>query len=106
MAQISALYADHHPDEVQVLESTLHASGTKLTHVADDKRVLLEMHRHDVDVVVVDVDLPTMGGYRMLERWPDVPVILVSDRPNVSEAVNAVKAGAADFASKPQMLQS
>jgi DNA-binding response OmpR family regulator len=36
------------------------------------------MQRQDIDVVVVDVDLPKMGGYRMLqrmsERWPDVPV--------------------------------
>ncbi len=105
MATISALYADDNPGDLEAIRKMLADGGTRLTHVADDKGVLLEMQRQDVDIVVLDVDLPTMGGYRMLqrvtERWPDVPVILVSSNPNVSQAVDAVKAGAADFASKP-----
>jgi DNA-binding NtrC family response regulator len=105
MPAASVLYADSNPGELTALTAELSAAGKQLVHVSDDKGVLLAMQKQEFDVVILDVGLPTMGGYRMLarllDRWPDVPVILVSDNSNVSEAVNSVKAGAADFATKP-----
>lgn len=105
MTRTSVLYADAAPGDLSPLQASLAARGAALTHVADDKGVLLAMQRLDVDVVILDVDLPSMGGYRMLERlsarWPDVPVIVVSTCARVNDAVQAIKAGAADFVGKP-----
>ncbi len=105
MSEVSVLYADSAPTGLPELTSELSAVGLHVEHAEDDKSVLLAMQKRPFDVVVLDVGLRSMGGYKMLERlldrWPDVPVILASNDSSVSEAVNAVKAGASDFATKP-----
>ncbi|HZI05792.1 MAG TPA: sigma-54 dependent transcriptional regulator, partial [Archangium sp.] len=61
--------------------------------------------RKPIDVVVSDVRMPGMGGMELLAEvgraWPDVPVILLTAHGTVPLAVEAMKAGAADFALKP-----
>lgn len=90
---------------VSALSAPLAAAHFELLHVADDKGLLLAMQKRVVDIVCIDVDLPTQGGFRLLntmnERWPDVPVLLLSARGGVADAVEAIKAGASDFAAKP-----
>ncbi len=105
MSEVSVLYAGADVGELGELSEQLARRGVSLSTTPDDKGVLLEMQRREFDVVLLDSRLPTMGGMRMLERlsdrWPDVPVIVVSQAANVTDAVNAVKAGAADFVGKP-----
>ena len=58
-----------------------------------------------VDCAVVDVEMPGVSGLSLLEQMRkdgiDVPVIIMSGRADVSLAVKAIKAGAADFIEKP-----
>ncbi len=101
----SVLVADADVDNTTTLSAVVSSAGIQLQSALDDKSTLLAMQKNPFDAVVVDLDLPTMGGLRMLERlterWPDVPVVLAAVNPSVSIAVEAVKAGAADFLSKP-----
>jgi len=57
------------------------------------------------DVVVTELRLADMDGLELLgavlQRWPDMPVILLSADATVPRAVEALKAGAADFLLKP-----
>ncbi|MEN9580635.1 MAG: hypothetical protein RJA70_3644 [Pseudomonadota bacterium] len=103
--QASVLLADGDLATSRHLAHELALAGIEIHCVTDDKGVLLAMQKHAFDVVFVDSGLQAMGGLRLLEklveRWPDVPVVLTADGGNVSAAVNAVKAGAADFLSKP-----
>ena len=61
-----------------------------------------------VDLVFLDVWLPSMGGMevlkRMREQFPDVGVIMISGHANISLAVQATKMGAFDFLEKPPSL--
>ncbi|HAP44681.1 MAG: Fis family transcriptional regulator [Spirochaetes bacterium GWD1_61_31] len=58
-----------------------------------------------VDVVILDVWLPRMGGIDVLkaikEQWPDIETIVISGHASIDMAVNAVKLGAFDFIEKP-----
>ncbi|MFO0602425.1 MAG: sigma-54 dependent transcriptional regulator [Polyangiales bacterium] len=60
-----------------------------------------------VDVVVTDIRLPGMSGLDLLQRvkrsaeWASTPVIVISGHAQLSEAVDAIKLGAADFFEKP-----
>ena len=56
-------------------------------------------------VVVTDVRMPKIGGIelfrRLRERDPDLPVLLMTGHADVPMAVDALKAGAWDFLTKP-----
>ena len=57
------------------------------------------------DVVVTDIILPRVSGVTLLqrikERTPDIQVIMMTGEPTVDTAVEAVRAGAYDYLSKP-----
>ena len=69
---------------------------------ADALRVLDDI---EVDLVVTDFNMPEVDGLELLrelrQRMPDVPVILVTGYGTVEQAVEAMKAGAFDYVSKP-----
>src|SRR5690606_25642292 len=69
----------------------------------DEAEVRIEERRPDV--VVTDVVLPGSSGIELLRRLkasdPTLPVILVTAHAGVEAAVEAMKAGAQDFLTKP-----
>jgi two-component system nitrogen regulation response regulator NtrX len=60
-----------------------------------------------VDVIVTDIRLPGMSGLELLQRlkrageWASIPVVVISGHAQLTEAVDAIKLGAADFFEKP-----
>lgn len=61
-----------------------------------------------IDCVLLDIWLPGKGGLEVLaevrERYPRVPVIIISGHATIDMAVRAVKHGAFDFLEKPLSL--
>ena len=59
----------------------------------------------DRGCVITDIHMPGMNGLdllrRLIARTDDFPVIVLTGRANVAMAVDAWKAGAADFIEKP-----
>lgn len=59
----------------------------------------------DLDVAVVDVNLPGKSGIQLLQKLCDgdayVPVIMITGEPNLSVIPEIVRAGAYDFIAKP-----
>ncbi len=57
------------------------------------------------DLVITDLRMPGLDGMSLLgqivARWPDVPVVMLTAHGTVPLAVEALKAGAADFVLKP-----
>ncbi len=62
-----------------------------------------------VDLVLLDIWLPGMDGLdvlaRLQEKFPDMPVIMISGHGNIQTAVQAIKIGAFDFIEKPLSLE-
>ncbi len=56
-------------------------------------------------LVVLDINMPVMGGMETLEiirqRYPDMPVIMLTGNQDMAQAVQAIKLGATDFINKP-----
>lgn len=69
---------------------------------------LRELSRHAVDVVLLDIEMPIMGGLEALRRivvdHPTVKVIMVSTltRRNAEISLEALRIGAADYVAKPE----
>lgn len=61
--------------------------------------------RHDVDVVLLDLEMPVMNGFETLERikssdaFRDIPVIVIT--AEASEVTRTLSMGANDFVAKP-----
>ena len=71
-------------------------SGRHALDVADDL---------SPDVVITDLKMPEMDGIELLsalsDRDPDLPIIVVTAFGDISSAVDAMRAGAANFLTKP-----
>ncbi len=88
-----------------VLLALLIQAGLSARHVGSGELALTALEERPIDVVVTDVRMPGMGGMALLKeigkRWPEVPVIMMTAHGTVPLAVEAMKAGAADFVLKP-----
>ncbi|MFY2557043.1 sigma-54-dependent transcriptional regulator [Corallococcus terminator] len=101
----TVLLVDDDPAVAKVLGALLSQAGLTTHAARDGKEALAMLERKPVDVVVSDVRMPGMDGMQLLTEvargWPDVPVILLTAHGTVPLAVEAMKAGAADFVLKP-----
>jgi len=69
------------------------------------KEAVSKIEKESYDLYLCDIKMPGMDGIEVLEKiiekFPDVPVIMISGHGNIETAVEAVKKGAFDFIQKP-----
>jgi DNA-binding NtrC family response regulator len=87
------------------LELWLEEQGYQ-THTAEDGvEAMIELEEREFDVVVSDLRMPRMDGLELLshvrQRWPALPVIIITAVSDVSEIVEAVQLGAINYLVKP-----
>ncbi len=105
MATHQALIVDDEPDIRELLELTLGRMGIDTRAAADltEARALLGANRFDL--CLTDMRLPDGSGIELVrhirEHCPDLPVAVITAYGNMETAVEALKAGAFDFVSKP-----
>jgi two-component system response regulator AtoC len=89
----------------KVLTATLSREGYEVQSAADGEEALMLLDRDGADVVVTDLVMPKLDGLSLLrkvvQKHPDVPVIVVTAHGKIDSAVEAMKAGAFDFVTKP-----
>lgn len=75
-----------------------------IVHAADGLAALEQMERSIPSVVLTDIFMPRMDGLGLVEeiraRFPQVPVVLMTGQGSEQIAVDALKAGAADYVPK------
>ena len=110
MSDFLALVVDDEPDICELLEITLLRMGVE-SHTAG---TLAEAHallaRNKYDVCLTDMRLPDGNGIELVEvinqEHEDLPVAMITAHGNMESAVQALKAGAFDFVSKPVDLNN
>ena len=99
------LFVDDDPAVGKVLAALLAQAGIACRHVPDAPSAMEALRARPVDVVVTDLRMPGPSGVDLLEdiveRWPEIPVIMLTAHGTVGVAVEAMKKGAADFLLKP-----
>lgn len=95
-------------DELRVRESIvdwLGDSGYTMIEASDGIKGVEVFREERPDLVLLDMGLPGMNGLEVLEAIhelsPDTPVIIVSAKADISDAISAFKAGAWDYITKP-----
>ncbi len=100
----TVLVVDDDPSIRQTMEAIVRSAGMNPLTAASGEEGLQVLRRHSVDVILLDVQLPGMGGLDVLrqvrETNPDVGVIMVSVVKEIPIAVEAIKLGALDYVTK------
>ena len=98
---IRILVADDEPDIVLSLSDRLKWLGHAVTSACDGQAALTALESQPVDLVFLDVEMPKLSGIEVLrrirQRWPDLPVIILTAYGTIRLAVEAMKEGAVDF---------
>ncbi|HLL55540.1 MAG TPA: sigma-54 dependent transcriptional regulator, partial [Myxococcaceae bacterium] len=89
----------------KVLAAMLRRDGFDVTVAENGEQGLAEFHKNGADIVVTDLVMPRVGGMEVLGTIraanSDVPVIIITAHGTVDSAVDAIKAGAFDYITKP-----
>jgi two-component system, NtrC family, nitrogen regulation response regulator NtrX len=104
------LVVDDEPNIRRMLGSLLVAEGHTASQAASGEDALAHLQYNAADVILLDLALPGADGIEVLrrirERWPAVPVIMMSGRATLADAVRATKLGAFHFIEKPLSPES
>jgi two-component system nitrogen regulation response regulator NtrX len=101
----SVLIVDDEPNIRRMLGALLRAEGYEVREAGSGKSALAEVRVEEPDAVVMDLYMPDATGLEVLPELkkaaPDVPVLMMSGRASLSDAVRATKLGAFHFVEKP-----
>ena len=109
MARNSALIVDDEPDIRELLEITLGRMDIDTMSAADLTSARALLSENLFDFCLTDMNLPDGNGIELVQHinnnYPATPVAMITAHGNMESAVEALKAGAFDFVSKPVNLQ-
>ncbi len=99
------LIVDDEPFNLDLLEQELGDLGYASERAGDGAQALEKIDKLNPDLVLLDYRMPEMNGIDVLreirQRKKDLPVIMITAFGTIDVAVEAVKAGADDFVTKP-----
>jgi DNA-binding NtrC family response regulator len=103
----TVLVVDDDPTQRRLMQAAAEKQGFRARVVENGERALEEASdpRNGVDVVLLDLVMPGLSGQdtleRLMERRPDLPVIVLTATGGIDTVVRAMRGGAIDFFVKP-----
>ena len=101
------LVVDDEPQVVWMLRFSLEAEGYQTLSARDGEAALAEVREHHPKLMLLDVMMPIMDGWTVLEHLQAMPaderpkVIVVSARASLRDKAKAMELGADAFVAKP-----
>ncbi len=99
------LIVDDEPNIRRMLASLLRAEGFEVAEAGSGQAGLTAVREEEPDAVLMDLAMPGGTGLEalpsFLEAAPELPIIMMSGRASLSDAVQATKLGAFHFLEKP-----
>jgi two-component system response regulator FlrC len=107
---MTVLVVEDDRDLLEAVCTTLELADIPVLGVADGESALELLAAREIGLVLSDVGMVPMDGLRLLgeirRRWPELPVALMTAYGVVEQAVEAMRAGAADYLTKPIEAQA
>jgi adenylate cyclase len=107
-SEAALLVVDDIEDNRYTLTRRLSREGyTNLTTAANGREALELLQEKPIDLVLLDIMMPEMNGYEVLERLkadPDlrhIPIIMISAVDEIESVIRCIELGAEDYLSKP-----
>ena len=101
---VSVLVIEDEADIRQLLRTLLEREGFSVAEAMEGRDGVRQFHQSHPDVVILDVGLPDLDGWQVLERirdMSDVPVLMLTALGTERDKVRGLNAGADDYLTKP-----
>jgi adenylate cyclase len=106
-AQALVLVVDDNEMNRDMLSRRLERQGYRAIMAEDGQQALEMLPQHPVDLVLLDIMMPRMNGYEVLEKTKNdpalrhIPIIMISAVDDLDSVVKCVEMGADDYLFKP-----
>jgi len=104
------LIVDDEPDIRELLEITLARMGKETQSAENIEQAKQLLTVNQFDLCLTDMRLPDGNGIELVKlinkQYPQLPVAMITAHGNMESAIEALKAGAFDFISKPVDLKT
>jgi DNA-binding response OmpR family regulator len=104
MSNRRILVVDDDPDIRGLLRELLDRRGFSVLEAGDGQEALRAFYDERPDLVVLDVQMPGLDGWKTLERireLSDVPVVMLTAKATELEKTRGLRGGADDYVTKP-----
>jgi DNA-binding response OmpR family regulator len=101
---MSVLVIEDEADIRQLLRTLLEREGFAVAEATEGRDGVRQFHQRHPDIVILDVGLPDLDGWQVLERirdMSDVPVLMLTALGTERDKVRGLNAGADDYLTKP-----
>ena len=101
------LVVDDHESNLDLLSRRLTRDAHRVVTAASGQSALALVEQEQFDLILLDLLMPGMSGYEVLERLKcdprhsDIPVLMISALDEIDSAVRCIEAGAEDYLAKP-----
>ncbi len=107
--QKTILVVEDDPGLLATLEFNLEVAGYRALTASDGATALDIRRSSDVDLIILDLSLPVMGGMQVCKALREtgdvVPIIMLTAWHEEHDRVNGLRSGADDYVTKPFSLQ-
>src|SRR5262245_222216 len=108
-AQKSILIVDDDKDLRSILGDILSDEGYHIVLADSGEHALQRLEKQPVNLVLTDLKMPGMSGQQLfeacLQRYPSLPVVILTAHGTVDEALEMIRDGAYDYIAKPYNTQ-
>ncbi len=107
MRSLKILIADDNPDGRAILERYLTRKGHDVASASDGKACLDRALSEDFDIVLLDMNMPVMDGWRAAEQiraqktYDELPIIAFTAYAMRGDREKCLDAGCSDYLPKP-----
>ena len=95
------LIIDDDPHINSIVSKALKAEGYTVLQAFSGTEALMVLKNEKPDLILLDLMLPGLSGEELLPQIKNVPVIVVSAKADVTNKVDLLLGGAADYVTKP-----
>ena len=96
------MVVEDEPNIGALVRTYLQRAGYDVLWVRSGEDALIELRRHPIKLVVLDIGLPGIDGFEVCRRLGgEVPVIMLTARDEEPDRVAGLEVGADDYVSKP-----
>lgn len=105
MNQSRILVVDDDSQLREAIVDTLMLTGYDCLEASSGEDALYQLSKRSVDMVIADIQMDGMDGHTLLrnirDKYPQLPVLLMTAYANIDGAVRAMREGAIDYLAKP-----